>query len=147
MKQYTIRPVLTEEDIADILDAYNVSVADIYKMQNGTYLISGENRSASTSNTILEDLLPPLGISESNFSLNPVNNPYFFVNGKDQLTQSGQDFAGSDYNITNGSSVILEVATGLDGIPLKANTLRPYVIPCNTSGHCRSGSASDRARW
>ena len=113
------------DDIYDaILDAYNVSVADLYKMQNGTYLISSENRSASTVNEVLS-LLTPYEISESNFSLNPANNPYFFVNGKDQLTQSGQDFDGSDYNITNGSSVILEVATGLDGIPLRAATLRP----------------------
>ena len=123
------------DDIYDaILDKYTVSVADLYKMQNGTYLISSENRSASTVNEVLS-LLTPYEISESNFSLNPANNPYFFVNGKDQLTQSGQDFEGSDYNITNGSSVILEVATGLDGIPLRAATLRPYVIPCDASGN------------
>nr|MCR5187438.1 hypothetical protein [Treponema sp.] len=123
---------LYEDIYTGILDQY--SAIDLYKMFNGSYHYLGENRSLSTSNSIKENLQTKY-INKSSFSLNPENNPYFFVNGKEPLTLSGSDFSGDSYNITNGTGVVVEVACGLDEIPLKAESLRPYLLPCDLSGN------------
>ncbi|MCR5189016.1 MAG: hypothetical protein K6C97_08770, partial [Treponema sp.] len=121
---------LRDDIYTDILANYTTN--DIYKMLNNNYLLLGENRSANT----VESIITQLGqkkVSGSNFSLNPENNPIFFVNGKDSLPAGG-DLTSGNYDITNGSSVVVEVTTGLDNIPLNADTLRPYLLPCNASG-------------
>ena len=120
------------DDIYDsILDNYTIT--DVYKMLSGTYLLADSNRSADTVANV-KALLGQFKITEGNFSLNPENNPQFIVNGRDPLTKSGSDFAGSDYNITSGTSVVVEISTGLDGIPLEPSTLRPYLLLCDANG-------------
>ena len=112
----------------------NNTITDVYKMLSGTYLFSNNKRDAGS----IEQVVSILGNNEmekSNFSLNPENNPLFFVNGKDVLRKDGADFTGSDYLITNGSSVVVEISTGLDGISLNAASLRPYLLPCDANGN------------
>ena len=112
----------------------NNTITDVYKMLSGTYFFSNNKRDAGS----IEQVVSILGNNEmekSNFSLNPENNPLFFVNGKDVLRKDGADFTGSDYLITNGSSVVVEISTGLDGISLNAASLRPYLLPCDANGN------------
>ncbi|MCR5189017.1 MAG: hypothetical protein K6C97_08775, partial [Treponema sp.] len=111
----------------------NYTTSDVYKMLNNNYLLLGENRSANTVSTV-KNLLESNHISQSNFSLNPENNPIFFVNGKNPLPASGINLASGNYDITNGSSVVVEVGQGLDNIPLNKDSLRPYLLPCGTDG-------------
>ena len=120
------------DDIYDsILDHYTIT--EVYKMLSGAYLLADSSRSADTV-TEVKNLLEQFKITQGNFSLNPENSPQFIVNGRDPLTGSGTDFDGADYNITSDTSVVIEIATGLDGIPLDAPTLRPYVLLCDKFG-------------
>ena len=120
------------EDIYDsILDHYTIT--DVYKMLSGTYLLADSSRSVETV-TNVKALLNQYKITESNFSLDPENSPQFIVNGRDPLTGTEADYTGTDYNISSGTSVVIEVATGLDGIPLEPATLRPYLLPCEAGG-------------
>lgn len=123
------------DDIYDgILENYTLT--DIHKMISGTYQIANPSRAAD-SDTITGLLTGPnsdeLITRESCFSLNPVNNPVFFVNGRDPLNVASED-DWTNYHITEGSSVVIEVATGLDGISLKEDSLRPYIVECGVDG-------------
>lgn len=69
----------------------------------------------------------------SKFSLNPRNNPKFSVSGRESLGDSEINLDASSYELTNGSEVVIEVSTGLDGISLNGSSLRPYVLPCGVN--------------
>lgn len=115
----------------------NYTLTEVHKMLSGNYQLSNENRSAET-NTAIENLIHDLednAIQESYFTLNPDNNPVFFVNGRDNLPVNTDNcFSTDDFNITTGSSIVIEVSTGLDAIPLTASSLRPYIIKCQANG-------------
>ncbi|MCR5189045.1 MAG: hypothetical protein K6C97_08915 [Treponema sp.] len=121
---------LYDDIYTGVLESY--PEAEVYKMLNGTYLISDENRSAATVESVI-GVLNQKKITESNFSLNPKNNPYFIVNGRDPLP-ANVNLNGEDYSLTNGTSLVVEISMGLDEIPLNADSLRPYLLPCNSSG-------------
>lgn len=129
---------LYDDIYGDILDKYNLSVTDVYKLLNGTYQISTGSRSASSDNDNLQETVDTLlGGKEttiSNFSLNPENNPVFIINAIEALPVGNVDFDSNNYNITNGNTIVAEVSVGLDGIPLKEDSLRPYLLPCNRYG-------------
>lgn len=122
---------LYDDIYTGVLDTHTIT--QIYKMLSGIYLLEDQSRSADTVSDV-KTLLEQHKMTESNFSLNPENNPRFIVNGKDVLTGSGTDFAGDDYNISSGSTIVIEVSTGLDGISLNTASLRPYLLPCNAYG-------------
>ncbi len=109
------------------------SANDIYKILSGLYTTSDESRAAKSEN--IETILSNHNIEKSTFSLNPENNPKFSVSGKDQLEKDGNDFTPGNIDITNGSEVVVEVATGLDGISIDPTDLRPYVLPCDSYGN------------
>lgn len=112
----------------------NHTVSEVSKMLSGTYLISGQNRSASTV-TSVKSILDQNKMVKSNFSLNPDNSPRFTISGKSQLNKDGHDFDNNNNEISNGSEVVIEVSPGLDGISLNFTSLRPYVLPCDASGN------------
>lgn len=69
------------------------------------------------------------------FSLNPQNNPSYLVSGKDPLKKDGTDFVdNTNYEISNGSKIVVEIAPGLDATPLNADTLGLYLIECDENG-------------
>lgn len=112
----------------------NHTVSEVSKMLSGTYLLSGQNRSASTVSSV-KSILDQHQMEKSNFSLNPDNSPRFTISGKSQLNKDGHDFENNNNEISNGSEVVIEVSPGLDGITLNFTSLRPYVLPCDASGN------------
>lgn len=120
----------------------NHSATEVYKMLSGTWIISGQGRSADQISSV-KALLAQHQMSESNFSLNPENNPRFTVSGKSSLTKNGHDFDEGNNDISNGAEVVVEVSTGLDGISLNQGSLRPYIIPCNEYGNAAVDNVSD----
>lgn len=113
------------------------TLLDLYNMINGTYSYTAENRSAENTESVLTQLAEKT-IESGKFSLNPLNNPYFFVSGREALPANA-DLTEVNYNITNGTRVVIEVSPGLDQIPLEydetdSTSLRPYIIPCNSNG-------------
>ncbi len=113
------------------------TLLDLYNMINGTYTYIDENRSAENTESVLTQLAEKT-IESGKFSLNPLNNPYFFVSGREALPANA-DLTEANYNITNGTRVVIEVSPGLDQIPLEydetdSTSLRPYIIPCNSNG-------------
>lgn len=124
------------------------TLLDLYNMVNGTYTYIDENRSAETSTTVLNNLATKT-IESGKFSLNPLNNPYFFVSGREALPAS-VDLTEANYNITNGTRVVIEVSPGLDQIPLEydereSTSLRPYLIPCNSNGTALLADTTENA--
>ncbi len=118
----------------------NYKITEVYKMFAGTYLLSGENRSATAVNTVKE-VLAANKIEKSNFSLNPENNPRFIISGRDALKKDGSDFIGSENNISNGSQLVIEVSTGLDSIPLDAESLKVYALKCDANANAVADSS------
>ncbi|MCR5189260.1 MAG: hypothetical protein K6C97_10020, partial [Treponema sp.] len=119
----------------DIYDAVlgNYNATTVYQMLSGYYLASDSSRSASTVSSVTNSLSSN-EVTISKFSLNPENNPKFSVSGRDSLPDSDVDLSGEDYEITNGTELVIEVSTGLDGISLNTSSLRPYIIPCTSAG-------------
>lgn len=121
-----------------VLDSYKIT--EVYHMLNGSYTNSNGERAAdiiSSVKTTLKDNI----VSVGSFSLNPANNPTFLVSGKDQLRKDGKDFSkNEDYYISNGSTVVVEVSQGLDGIPLDGDSLKVYVRECNEYGIAVAGA-------
>ena len=58
------------------------TITDVYKMLSGTYTLADSSRSAETVSNV-KSLLNQYKITQSNFSLDPENNPQFIVNGRD----------------------------------------------------------------
>lgn len=120
------------EDISSkILSDYKIT--DVYHMINGTYTETDGERAAETISSVRK-ILDENVTSVGSFSLNPANNPYFTVSGRDALIKDGTDFTNTNNYITNGSSVVVEVSTGLDAIPLADETLKVYALPCDLNG-------------
>ena len=103
-------------------------------MLNGNYLLADTSRSADTVNNIASALNENV-VTAGTFSLNPANNPTFSVSGRDPLSKPNGVFAfTSNDNVSNGGNVVIEVAVGLDAIPLKADSLKVFVQHYNGDG-------------
>lgn len=127
------------EDIATSILS-NHKITEVYHMLNGSYLTADTSRSVETVNAVTS-LLNSKVVSTGRFSLNPANNPTFSVSGRDPLVKDGNDFAGNNNDITNGASVVIEVATGLDAIPLNGDSLKVYALPCDANGVATSSTS------
>ena len=110
-----------------LLGSYKIT--ELYKMINGTYTLSDSSRSTETVTSTVKNL-ENYQNSKSKFILNPQNNPIFTVSGKTAYTGA---YTASQ-KITNDSTIVIDVAPGLDSYTLKKETLRPYLLPCNASG-------------
>lgn len=126
---------LYEEIGTSILSQHKIT--EVYHMLNGSYLTADTSRSVETVNAVTS-LLNSKVVSTGRFSLNPENNPTFIVSGKDQLVKDSNGavaFTGGNYDITNGSKVVVEVSPGLDAIPLKGDSLSVYIVECDAAGN------------
>lgn len=135
---YTTHYYLYEEISSSILNDYKIT--EVYHMMNGNYR-GGEPESRAATISSIKETLNSNQIVTGYFSLNPANNPSFTVSGRESLKKDGTDFVGTqDQYISNGASVVIEVAVGLDSIPLEADSLKVYAIECDTSGNEKSGA-------
>lgn len=119
------------KDIATTI-LQNYKITEVYSMLNGTYTASGTARSVS-----VEDVMTLLNNSkkaQGKFTLNPKNNPTFAVTGRNPLLLNGSDFTGSANNISDGTKVVIEVSTGLDGILLEESSLKVFAVECDLNG-------------
>ena len=126
------------EDISSlILGDYKIT--EIYKMLSGKY---SANSSRSLEDIVSEitKLLAENKITGGSFSLNPANNPSFTVSGYNPLKKDGFDFSSTANQLSNKTNVVIEVSAGLDGIPLKADTLKVFVTPCDKFGNAIEGA-------
>lgn len=109
--------VYDDVNTADLLGKYKIT--ELYKMKNGTYYITDTTRAAETVGVVENLLQKRKGASK--FRLNPKNNPIFSVFGRPTT-------------ISNNSNIVLEVKPGLDGYVLQKDSLRPYIIACDSNG-------------
>ena len=126
------------EDISSlILGDYKIT--EIYKMLSGRYF-ANSSRSIEDIVSEITKLLAENRITGGSFSLNPANNPSFTVSGYNPLKKDGFDFSSTANQLSNKSNVVIEVSAGLDGIPLKADTLKVFVTPCDKFGNVIEGA-------
>lgn len=105
-------------------------VTEIYHILNGS-LTAGSGRSADDIDDILETLeAKARGIGS--FILDPKNNPTFSVAGKSPLISNVDCLDDSNlitqYSITNGSDITLQVTVGLDNTPLVHNDTKKIEV-------------------
>ena len=128
---------------SDIFYPYGTSNA--YKILSGTFgetearAVGAVSVDAEAAKTLLKD--PKYHIEQGFFSLNPRNNPSFIVSGRDPLALNGKDFVdNADFEISNGSKVVVEITPGLDATPISEDTLGLYVIECDNDGKIVNGA-------
>lgn len=128
---------LYEEISADVLNQYKIT--EVYHMNNGTYTSGDATARAATINTV-QETLKAHEIRVGRFSLNPANNPTYLISGRNPLARDGHDFDDvSEWEITNGSKIQVEVSTGLDGVPIDQETLGVYAVECDENGNKVTG--------
>ena len=114
------------KDIASsILSEYRIT--DVYSILNGNFSEDTSNRVLQPAD--LEPLLDSKTISVGKFTLNPKNNPTFVVTGRNPLvrdSESGKFTFSSSQDLSYGGRLVIEVSPGLDGYPLKKESLKPY---------------------
>ena len=125
------------EDIATSVLS-EVKITDVYHIMSGVYdLENSSSREADNSSLSVKKVKEELEknvVNSGRFSLNPANNPTFTVTGRNALHCDGKDFDNEDNGVNNGNTIVVEVATGLDAIPLVKESLKVYAIECDTMG-------------
>ena len=124
---------------------YPYGTSNAYKILSGTFGDSEARAVGSTEKKAaqVKELLnnQTHQILKGFFSLNPRNNPSFIVSGRDPLKLDGGDFIdNSDYEVSDGSKIVVEINPGLDGTPITEDTLGLYVIECDKDGKVKSGA-------
>lgn len=133
------------EDIATAVLG-EVKITDVYHILSGVYGLEKNSTRSAESNSLITKVKATLEknvVNTGSFSLNPANNPTFSVSGKEPLKKDEKgnvNFAGGNYDITNGSQVIMEVTPGLDNIPLDGSSLKVYCIECDATGTAKSNA-------
>lgn len=123
-------------DISEsVLGEYKIT--EVYDMLNGSYI---SNSSGSNEINTIISLLDENKVQVGKFSLNPANNPTFKIIGYEPLNLDGSDFSSGIFNITNKTSVNVEVSPGLDNISLSKDSLKVYVIECDENGNILENS-------
>ena len=116
---------------------YPYGTSNAYKILSGVFNNS-DARSVSADKTAAEVKIllekSDYRVQKGFFSINPRNNPSFIVSGRDPLVKDGKDFTDnvSNYEISNGSKIVVEISPGLDATPLTEDTLGLYVVECGT---------------
>lgn len=128
---------------ASLLKTYKIT--EIYHILNGSWQDTSSARTveSESSSSIIEKVKSTLNSSKTiagAFSLNPMNNPTYSLEGLSKLsgstenekyneltsTTSDGDYA---YGILNGSSASFNFASGLDKSPLVKESLGLYLTP------------------
>jgi len=126
--------IYDDVNTSDLLGQYKIT--ELYKMNNGTYLLGDSSRSAAGVTSALSSLESKKR-ETSKFRLNPKNNPTFEVSGKQAFSGKRGNFSidsESQARISNESTVVIDVKPGLDNYTINKDLLRPYLIPCNEDG-------------
>lgn len=120
----------------EILSSYKVT--ELYSIISGTFTSDDASRVAETKS--IPETLKSYEVKAAKFQLNPANNPEYKVVGRDGLKKDGTDFVNvdnttnSENDLSNESNITVKVDVGLDAIPLKVDTLKVYLLPCDAKG-------------
>ena len=124
---------------------YPYGTSNAYKILSGTFTSSDarsvtSDKGAAEVKTLLKN--SDYQIQKGFFSINPRNNPSFIVSGRDPLKLDGHDFTDNvgNYEISNGSKIVIEISPGLDATPLNEDTLGLYVIECDEDAKPKTGA-------
>ena len=113
------------EEVSALLKQYKVT--GLYQMMAGTYEDDAARSVTSNALTILKDNEISLGA----FALDPENNPKYIVSSKYEIKDSiSKDTA----KLINNSSLVIEVAPGLDGTAIDSSSLKVYAVLCDADG-------------
>lgn len=118
-------------NILSLIDGYKPSVA--YNILN---------RSASSdSESALEKALKDKAnqINKLTFSLNPVNNPYFEVQGYESLGTTA-NLEDERYSFLNKNKLTVNVYVGRDNKQIRPETVGIYLEPCDVNGNVTGSS-------
>ena len=107
---------LTMSDLTSVLSGRYASVATAEEVK--TYLAENQQDSTVWSETAVT------------FSLDPENSPYYEVIGYTALATSETITAQA----SNGTNLTVRVSAGRDRKPLRPETIRVFLDPCNASG-------------
>lgn len=114
------------EAISQLINQYKIT--GLYQMMAGTYSEDGAARAAIDPLSVLKANEIGLGA----FALDPENNPKFIVTNKYEISNG---ISKDDSKLINNSSLVVEVAPGLDGSPLDVSSLKVYAIQCDANGN------------
>lgn len=113
------------EEVSALLKQYKVT--GLYQMMAGTYEDDAARSVTSNALTILKDNEISLGA----FALDPENNPKYIVSSKYEIKDGiSKDTA----KLINNSSLVIEVAPGLDGTAIDSSSLKVYAVLCDADG-------------
>ena len=117
--EYYLYNEIANSSLADL------KVTELYAALNGT-----NSRSAVDSNTV-KNTLNQLKKSTGKFYLNPQNNPTFKLAGYN---------SAEVFTTYENSSITIDVEPGLDGIPVKKNSLKVFFIKAASDGTPETGA-------
>lgn len=114
-----------------VIDGYKPNTA--YQIKNGSL-----SRSATTDTESYKKLEEALNKAENqitrlSFSLNPVNNPYFEVQGYEALGKE-PNLENETYGFMNKNKLTVNIYVGRDKKQIKPETVSVWLEPCDLSG-------------
>lgn len=114
-----------------VIDGYKPNIA--YQIKNGSL-----SRSATTDTESYKNLEDALNKKENqitrlSFSLNPVNNPYFEVQGYEALGKE-PNLENETYGFMNKNKLTVNIYVGRDKKQIKPETISVWLEPCDLSG-------------
>lgn len=129
---------------AAVLSKFDVD--KIYDMKNRNYTGSVENLNKVFA--VLND--ENYKLNTSLFSLNPINNPVYSINGMDSVSGTLEEKIEkivSENEITMGSSITVKMSSGLDKSPLVRNSIGIYAIPIVMDGEGKYSLDENSKIW
>ncbi len=116
-------------EMAGILSDYKIT--ELYHIKNGT-LTSVDERTIALDAVVQN--LEEKGISKSQFTINPSNNPKYVVTSRSALKKT-DNLDNINYQLTEGNSYLeVEIAPGLDKWPIDVDSVGLYLLECNAKG-------------
>lgn len=112
-------------------------ITELYHIRNGTY---GSDSGRSAVAEQVKALLDGYKVTRGKFSINPANNPRFILSSGNVL-ENGKNLDNVDYQFTAGNRYIeVEIRPGLDGYPIKPDTVGVYLLECDENGVIKSNA-------
>ncbi len=112
-----------------LISGYKPSIA--YSILNGGV--------SADSYPELADALNSKKVDKLTFSLNPVNNPYFQLQGYESLGDN-PDLEVDSYGLMNKNSLTVNVYVGRDKNAILPQSIGVYLVPCDRNGKVQSNS-------
>jgi len=125
---------------ASLLSKYKVT--ELYHMLNGSYAVTDENRDEVTAAVaVLKG--ESNQVKNASFSLNPLNNPTYEVNGLNTVTDilaATNKWDEEGNKLLNNSKLSVSFAAGLDNATIESNTIGIYLKECDADGNPKNGT-------